>query len=216
MLLKICESDFSIHLIAAWLKECRTGATHAHAVGHVERVSDKSEVNGKPRKNTQSPASMIHSDYSYDGAWQRFDSADNRADLDFPERWETLKQTRWAALSLWRPLRTVTRDALACGDKTTIPDEMLRTWNNMRATGLGHQAWAVTYSPSQQFYYRSQMDIDDIILIKLFDTHTNGHARCCPHTSFQTEDDHGSARDSIETRVLVFWENQPLGGDKEL
>jgi hypothetical protein len=93
---------------------------------------------------------------------------------------------------------------------------MLRIWKNTRATGLTHEIWTLAYDPSQQFYYRSHMDSDDIILIKLFDTHVNGIARCSPHSAFQTKDDYGAARDSIETRVLVFWENEPLDGHKKL
>jgi hypothetical protein len=67
------------------------------------------------------------------------------------------------------------------------------------------------YSEGQQWYFVSEMDTDEVLLIKCFDSSTrDGLARRCPHSAFEWRDDadSGSARESIEIRCLVFGEDQ--------
>jgi hypothetical protein len=54
------------------------------------------------------------------------------------------------------------------------------------------------------------MQPDEALLIKCFDSKVDGRARRTPHTAFQTEMDCGGARQSVEVRCLVFWEDQSV------
>ncbi|KAK4901266.1 hypothetical protein LTR27_001823 [Elasticomyces elasticus] len=185
-----------------------TGADRAHAVGHVKRTTYTGDVTAD-KAIAPAPATMVHVDYSYDGAWERFDKQENRGGVEIPN-WDMLKQNHWAALSIWRPLRTITRDALACGDKTTVPDDQLREIRITHQNGAEHGMFHLAYDPKQAFWYKSRMEPDEVIAIKLFDSKQDGRARGTPHTGFQTEQDEGPPRYSIETRVLVFWKNESL------
>ncbi|KAK3677665.1 hypothetical protein LTR78_002515 [Recurvomyces mirabilis] len=188
-----------------------TGATRGHASSHVKRMT---HTGGQtPPIDKGSPAIMIHADYSYKGGLQRFDGERNSGEI--PEDWEKLRQTRWGALSIWRPIGKVTRDALCLADKTTITEETLQPLTFTRSNGVTHELFTLKYAPGQQFYYKSLMGPDDLIAIKLFDTHEDV-ARCTPHSSFQLKEDYGEARSSIETRVLVFWADQPLHGNTDM
>ena len=127
--------------------------------------------------------------------------------VEIPD-WEQLKHSRWAALSVWRPLRTVTRDCLAVGDKRTIPDTQLHELEIQHLNGARHGIWQASFDPAQKFYYKSLMEPEDVVVIKLFDTKEDGRARGSPHTGFKTDSDSGLPRYSIETRVLVFFEHE--------
>ena len=70
------------------------------------------------------------------------------------------------------------------------------------------------YNPDQTWYYRSEMEPGECLLIKCFDTINDGKtARKVPHSAFvdptSTSD---LKRESIEIRSLVFYEDQPLEG----
>ncbi|KAK5105678.1 hypothetical protein LTR62_002490 [Meristemomyces frigidus] len=187
------------------------GATRTHAVSHIKRMTPLTGTK-PPETKKCAPASMIHSDFSYAGGWSRYDGERNPGEL--PDDWEKLRQTRWAAISIWRPLNIVTRDALCVGDKTTIPDELLQPLKFTRISGASHEICTLNYAPGQQFHFKSLMESQDVIAIKLFDSCNNGVASCSPYTSFQADEDYGEPRNSIETRVLVFWEDQPVLGNK--
>jgi hypothetical protein len=173
-------------------------------VKRVTYAGDTSEV----KTIAAAPASHVHIDYSYAGAWQRFDTTEaNRRGVSI-QGWDELKQHRWAVLSIWRPLRTITRDPLAMGDKQTVPDAFLTEVELTHQDGAKHGLWQMKYKPDAKFYYLSQMEPHEVVAIKLFDTKEDGRARGTPHTAFQTAQDYGPPRNSIETRCMVFWEGE--------
>ncbi|KAK0780094.1 hypothetical protein LTR59_012947 [Friedmanniomyces endolithicus] len=75
--------------------------------------------------------------------------------------------------------------------------------------GDGFYIWNIVYNPSYRWYYASQMRLDEVLCIKCFDSKTDGTARRTPHSAFQTEgqDERAPARESIEVKCLVFWED---------
>jgi hypothetical protein len=60
------------------------------------------------------------------------------------------------------------------------------------------------------------MGPDEALLFKCFDTKaedTPDVAKGCTHTAFQSDQDYGDARESVEFRCLVFWDDQPMGDE---
>ena len=151
------------------------------------------------------PVAFIHTDYSYHGAWKRFGESTTYR----PSDWD-LKRTRWAVISFWRPLNAVTRDNLTIVDKRTVPDEALRPYKTVYPDGLESEGNRLAFTPNQKWHYHSGLVPGDVILIKLFDSKLDGRARGSPHSSFNTENDYGEPRKSIEVRCIVYWENQSL------
>jgi hypothetical protein len=76
--------------------------------------------------------------------------------------------------------------------------------------GQRFETWGIRANPAHRWYYKRHMDLDDVLLIKIFDSKKDGRARYTPHTSFTSEEDHGDPRNSIEIRCFVFWEDQTL------
>ncbi len=70
------------------------------------------------------------------------------------------------------------------------------------------ETYGVTYNPAHRWFYVPEMQPDEALLLKCFDSATDGRARFAPHTAF--EDPTAPAdvlpRESIEIRTLVFHE----------
>jgi hypothetical protein len=68
------------------------------------------------------------------------------------------------------------------------------------------ETYAIIHRPSHRWYYFSNMRADEALLLKCYDSKTDGRARFAPHTAFtdpQTPAD-APPRESIELRSLVF------------
>jgi hypothetical protein len=64
----------------------------------------------------------------------------------------------------------------------------------------------VTYNPSHRWFYFPRMRVDEALLLKCYDSETDGRARFAPHTAFHdpTTPVDAPPRESIELRTLVF------------
>jgi len=126
-----------------------------------------------------------------------------------PRDWDRLCEKRWALYSVWRPLAKVTSNALCVADSDTVSEKNLVEGISSHVAPEIEQEfglWFLQHDPAQRFYYKSDMDTDDVLILKLFDTKTEGCARYCLHCSFTTERNEGLPRKSIELRCLVVWD----------
>nr|B8N0E7.1 RecName: Full=Hydroxylase/desaturase asaB; AltName: Full=Aspergillic acid biosynthesis cluster protein B [Aspergillus flavus NRRL3357] len=138
---------------------------------------------------------------------------------------EHLLKTRWAIVNIWRPLKPVPRDPLAVSDARSFHDkDLLEIYGRVpgrqakkdydaATKGSGFGMLYGKYSPGQQWFYMSDMKPDEALLIKCYDSKDDGRtARRTPHTAFvdPRTRDVKVARESLELRCLVFFEDQPL------
>ncbi|KAF7187980.1 Hydroxylase/desaturase asaB [Pseudocercospora fuligena] len=171
---------------------------------------------GKPfREWFQSGANTL-TDQSYKGGYYIMDDYKvNRQDSGSLEALEKKCQSRWAIVNLWKPLKPITREPLAVCDARSV-DESDLSPNISRVPAELHPSgkcrdseyWQVVANDKHKWYWASNMGTDEAWLIKCFDTKVNGVARRALHTAFQTPNDHGPPRISIEFRAFVFWEDQ--------
>jgi hypothetical protein len=138
-------------------------------------------------KNIREAAAIVHNDYTARSGIKRL--RDHFA--DDPER------------SIAGP---VSNHALTLCDATTVrPDDLVSV--ERRAEERTGELQVALHHPGQRWYYFPEMQMDEALLIKTFDSETDGRARFTIHTSFE---DPGAAadaapRESIETRCLVFF-----------
>ena len=121
-------------------------------------------------------------------------------------------KTIWAIINVWRPVKQVTREALAVCDSRSVDENDLHEVTSIipQSAGVG-KGFGVFYgkaNPAHKWYYVSNMKPEEVLMIKCFDSKKDGRARRCIHTAFQSEYDYGDARQSIDFRCLVFWEDQ--------
>lgn len=63
------------------------------------------------------------------------------------------------------------------------------------------------YSPSHRWYYFPEMTPDKALLLKTYDSETDGRARFMGHSAFEHPDTPPNAlkRESIEVRTMAFF-----------
>ncbi|MGC2411476.1 MAG: CmcJ/NvfI family oxidoreductase [Stellaceae bacterium] len=173
-----------------------TGAKRVVAFDHIARNAALS-AKGNPIKL---PASRVHNDYTAKSAPQRV------RDLMGVEAEELLKH-RFAEINLWRPIRgPLLRSPLALCDAQTLAQENLVA-SDLRYPDRTGETYAVTFNPAQRWYYFPQMQADEAVLIRCFDSARSGAARFSAHGAFDDPETPADAptRESIEVRTLVFF-----------
>ncbi len=114
------------------------------------------------------PAKRVHNDYT---AW----SAPQRVrDLMGDEAEELLKH-RFAINNLWRPIRgPVLESPLTLCDAQSLAEENLIA-SDLKYPDRTGETYAITYNPSQRYYYFPKMQADEAVLIRCYDS---GPAGC--------------------------------------
>jgi len=155
------------------------------------------------RDGVRQPVSRVHVDHTAKSGPQRV------RDL-IPDEAQKLLHGRVQVINLWRPIRGPLLDApLAVCDAQSVDPEDLIPSDLIYRERIG-ETYSVTYRPSHRWYYFSKMGADEVLLLKCFDSATDGRARFAPHSAFAdpTTPDDAPPRESIELRTLVFHPQQ--------
>lgn len=149
------------------------------------------------------PAAIVHNDYTAASGVKRL--RDHFADA--PDVADALLEGRFAIVNVWRSIAgTVHNHALALCDASSMPPTSLVAMERRAEERVGELQVAL-YDDDQRWYYYPRLETDEAILIKTFDSSTDGRARFTVHTSFDSPDAPADApvRESLETRCLVFF-----------
>ncbi len=177
-----------------------TGATRVVVFDHTIRrrtpgVEDRTP--GIPRQ----PVTRVHGDYTEISGPQRVrDLMGSEAD--------DLLSRRFAIINVWRPIRGPLYDApLALCDATSLATGDLVPQDLIYRDRTG-EIYGLTYNPAHRWYYAPAMQADEALLLKCFNSQTDGRARFMPHTSFADPNAPADMppRESIELRTLVFFD----------
>jgi hypothetical protein len=149
----------------------------------------------------QRPAVMlVHSDYTVKSGPQRV------RDL-FPEQADTLLQRRVAFFNVWKPLyRQVEELPLAMCDATTHDEQDMLVMELKYRERTG-EIYVMRHSPRHRWVYFPQMQANQALLLKTYDSETDGRARFMGHTAFEdpTTPPGALKRESIEVRTMAFF-----------
>ncbi|MDA9411769.1 CmcJ/NvfI family oxidoreductase [Bradyrhizobium sp. CCBAU 45384] len=161
-----------------------------------KRVEGAPDIrDGGPRQ----PATRVHVD-------QTVVSGANRVREHLPDEAEELLKGRVQVINLWRPIRGPLRDSpLAMADGTTVASEDLVASDLIYPNRRG-ETYSVKYNPDHRWFYVPEMTPDEALLLKCYDSATDGRTRFAPHTAFvdPTTPPDAPPRESIEVRTLVF------------
>lgn len=148
----------------------------------------------------RAPVTIVHCDYTPM-------SGPLRVRQLLPEKAEALLQRRVAFYNVWRPLkRAVEEKPLAMCDVTsTSPDDMLKMVLRYRErTG---EIYVMRHSSEHKWWYFPRMTPEHALLLKTYDSETDGRARFLGHSAFddpQTRPD-APMRESIEIRTVALF-----------
>ncbi len=157
--------------------------------GVLDRTSDG------PRQ----PVPRVHVDHTERSGPQRV------RDL-LPDEADDLLRGRVQIINVWRPIRGPLKDTpLAVCDARTVKPEQLIPSDLVYKNRVG-ETYGVTFDPRHRWFYAPDMEADEALLLKCYDSKTDGRARFAPHTAFTdpTTPANSPARESIEIRTLVF------------
>jgi hypothetical protein len=175
-----------------------TGANRVFIFDHTVRRRVRGADDGAAGMPRQ-PATRAHVDHTAKSGPQRV--------RDFlGDEAEALLKGRVQVINLWRPIRGPLRDAplAVCDARSVAPDDLVPS-DLIYQHRVG-ETYGVTYNPDHRWFYVPEMRPEEALLLKCFDSATDGRARFAPHTAF--EDPTAPAdvlpRESIELRTLVF------------
>lgn len=175
-----------------------TGARDVLVFDHTLR-SDSPAVRGE--HTTREPASVIHNDYTDASAAKRL------RDLLPPPEAQARANRRFAIINVWRSIKGIVLNSpMACCDAATVsPDDLVAS--ERRARERTGELELVSWNPQHSWYYYPEMNRDEALLIKTFDSALDGRARRSIHTAFVNPlaPADASPRESIESRLLAFF-----------
>ena len=91
-----------------------------------------------------------------------------------------------------------------CDASSVAPDDLVRA-DLIYPDRVG-EIYNAVYSPDHRWFYVSEMQTDEVLLFKGYDSDTDGLARFTLHTAFDLKSTPADAppRESIEVRALAY------------
>jgi len=179
------------------LKEA-TGAEQVIVFDHQVR---NIQLYRRGEKQARDYASTVHNDYTAKSGPRRV-----RDHLP-PEEAEQRLRHRFAEINVWRPIRgPIESSPLALCDALSIESKDFIPANLVYRDKVG-EVYRFTYNPKHRWFYFPQLERNEAILLKCYDSKEDGRARFSAHTAFDdpTSGPDAPPRESIEVRALVFW-----------
>jgi hypothetical protein len=174
-----------------------SGASRIVIFDHTLRSGDEDE---REAKLIREPVLYAHNDYTEWSGPQRV------RDL-LPGEAQALLARRFAIIQVWRPIhRPIRRNPLAIADARSVSADDLRVTERRYPDRVG-QTYRLAYSPAHRWFFFPDMQRDEALVFKVYDSEKDGRARFTPHCSFDDPDTPADAppRQSIEVRCLVFF-----------
>ncbi len=189
--------------VAAFLREA-LGALDVVVFDHNQR-SARRAASGQPGVRT--PVDAAHSDYTPLSGPRR--AREILAEAGRP----TYAGHRLALINVWRPIVGPVQDVplAVCDARSTVAADFVPTdIHHFGEDDLEHprhsgEIYSVRYNPTHRWYYVSDMQPDEVLLLKNWDSAADRHAAYTPHTGFRNPLAPTAAvpRESIEARTLV-------------
>ncbi|HVK31779.1 MAG TPA: CmcJ/NvfI family oxidoreductase [Burkholderiaceae bacterium] len=177
------------------LKRC-TGAGEVHVFDHTVRVEDAT-TGGRP--GVRQPVACVHNDYTERSAQQRMSR------FFPPQEAARLQAARVAFVNVWRSIGpSAERFPLAAADGRSVPQTDYVAVDMVYADRVG-EVYHNTYSAGQRWFYFADMRPDEAMLLKCFDSATDGRTRHTAHTGFANPRAASDTppRRSIEVRTIL-------------
>jgi hypothetical protein len=173
------------------------GAKRVLVFDHTLRSADSAT---REEKNISGPVRNAHNDYTEWSGPQRV------RDL-LPNQAEELLKSRFAVVQTWRPInKPVQREPLAIADARSIGTRELIPSARIYPDRRG-EVYHSTFNPEHRWYYFPNMQRNEAMVFKTFDSMKDGRARWTAHCAFDdpTAPPDAPPRESIEMRTIAFF-----------
>lgn len=148
----------------------------------------------------RAPVKLVHCDYTAESGPVRL------AQL-LPEEADALMKSRVAFINVWKPIHNVVEEnPLAMCEVPSAPnDDFFKLF--LRYRDRNGENYVMRYNQQHRWWYFPNMDTDKVILLKTYDSETDGRARFVGHTAFDdpTSPPDAKTRESVEIRTIAFF-----------
>lgn len=187
--------------IVEFLKKTQ-GAKRVLVFDHT--IRSKTNVSKKLTQETstsqRAPVTLVHCDYTAE-------SGPLRVQQLMGDEAEDLLSRRVAFFNVWKPIRRdVEEHPLAMCDVTSSPpDDFFKLY--LRYRDRNGENYVMRHSPAHQWWYFPKMTPEQVVLLKTFDSATDGRARFVGHSAFNDPTSAADAptRESVEIRTMAFF-----------
>ncbi len=180
----------------ARLAQAATGASRVWVFDHTLRASTPDDSGFGP---IRTPVRAAHCDYTIVSGPQRV------RDLLPPDEAARVLAHRFAIINIWQPLKGPVQEAplAVCDARTVAPSDLIGT--DMKYPDRTGETYALAFNAAHRWCYAPQMRADEVMLMKTYESATDGRARFTPHSAFDdpTTPPDAPRRESIETRMLL-------------
>jgi hypothetical protein len=177
------------------------GAQRVIVFDHTIRTKLNAAQQTAEHTTTQrAPVMVVHCDYTpYSGPLRVRQLLGAQADK--------LLERRVAFFNFWKPLRRVVEEKpLAMCDVTSTRAEDFLTLKMNYRDRIG-QIYVLRHGPQHHWWYLPRMTPQEVVLLKTYESETDGRARFLGHSAFDHPDTPANAarRESIEIRTMAFF-----------
>lgn len=187
--------------VVEFLKK-KTGAKHVLVFDHTIRTKANQAKKLTDSSNTsqRAPVMLVHCDYTAE-------SGPLRVKQLLPDEADERLQRRVAFFNVWKPIRNVVEERpLAMCDVTTSPDaDFFKLY--LRYSDRTGENYVMRYNDKHKWWYFPKMTPEQVILLKTYESETDGRARFVGHTAFDDPEtkEHAKVRESVEIRTICFF-----------
>ena len=186
---------------AAEFVKGQVGAERVIVFDHTIRAKrNENQQTNEYTTSQRAPVMLVHCDYTPN-------SGPLRVKQLLPDEAATLLRRRVAFYNFWKPLkRTVVEKPLAMCDATSSADRDFITMK-LRYRDRDGEIFVLRHSAQHRWWYFPVMTQDHAILLKTYDSETDGRARFIGHSAFDdpTTPPDAPMRESIEIRTAAFF-----------
>jgi glutathione S-transferase len=178
------------------------GAKRVLVFDHTIRTAANAQKKLTEEKNTsqRTPVMLVHCDYTAE-------SGPLRVRQLLPDEADQLLSRRVAFFNVWKPIHRVVqeRPLAMCDVTSSSPSDFFKLILRYRdRTG---ENYVMRHSPKHKWWYFPQMTPEQAVLLKTYESETDGRARFVGHTAFEdpTSPPDAPFRDSVEIRTMAFF-----------
>jgi hypothetical protein len=190
-----------------------------YIVRSVKKYNEGVRMSGDSQQAVKGVATGVHADYTLNGGPRRLEQLatapktnDVRERSLSVEELQRARKGRWMIVNLWRNIRAepLEKTPLAVCDATSVRDEDLVCLEQRFVDRTGEN-YLAHHASRQQWYYYPKMKIDEVLLLKTWDSKEGLSVsdRFTFHAAFQDPSSSADApeRESMEVRCLCIFDN---------
>lgn len=175
-----------------------TGATKVVVFDHNVRCGPMAK---RGENGVREPVRVAHNDYTLLSGPQRV------RDLLPADEAEERVRHRFVEINVWRPIRGPVEEMplAVCDAQSMKLEDFVPT--DLKYQDRTGEVYMLKFNPNHRWFYFPQMQRNEALLLKCYDSADDGRTRFTAHSAFEdpTSPPDAAPRESIEARMLVFF-----------